>query len=94
MLGITGTKSASAVDNKKNLQNLRKVSDLPIAIGFGIQTPNQAGEFAKLGFDAVVVGSIIVKEISENYLAKKSATEIVNSVTKKVSEFGKKIKAN
>jgi tryptophan synthase alpha chain len=94
MLGITGTKSASAVDNKKNLQNLRKVSDLPIAIGFGIQTPNQAGEFAKLGFDAVVVGSTIVKEISENYLAKKSATEIVSSVTKKVSEFGKKIKAN
>jgi tryptophan synthase alpha chain len=94
MLGITGTKSASIVDNKNNLQNLRKVSDLPIAIGFGIQTPNQASEFAKLGFDGVVVGSTIVKEISENYLAKKSATEIVNSVTKKVSEFGKKIKAN
>ena len=80
--------------NKQNLHNLREVSDLPIAIGFGIQTPNQAGEFAKLGFDGVVVGSTIVKEISENYLAKKSAAEIVNLVSKKVSEFGEKIKTN
>ncbi len=63
MMGITGTKSAELEENKKNLEKLRQVSDLPVAIGFGINNPTQAQEFAKLGFDGVVVGSAIVKEI-------------------------------
>jgi len=92
MLGITGTRSASVVDNKKSLQNLRKVSDLPIVIGFGIKTPEIAGEFAKIGADGVVVGSTIVKEINDNFLAKKSAKEIVAQTVKTISEFSDKIK--
>lgn len=92
MMGITGTKLADFSNNKKNLQNLRKISDLPIVIGFGIQTPNQAKEFSEAGFDGVVIGSTIVKEINNQFLAKKSATEIVDATKKIVSEFSKKIK--
>jgi tryptophan synthase alpha chain len=91
MLGITGTKSADISENQENLKNLREVSTLPIAIGFGIQTPKQAGEFSKIGADGVVVGSTIVKEINENFLAKKSTAEIVEAVVKKVQEFSKEI---
>ncbi len=91
MLGITGTKLADFAENKKNLQNLRKISDLPVVIGFGIQTPNQAAEFAQAGFDGVVVGSTIVKEINEKFKAQKSAKEICDAVRKIVSEFSKKI---
>ena len=91
MLGITGTNLADLNENKKNLQNLRKVSDLNIVIGFGIKTPNQAGDFSKIGADGVVIGSTIVKEISDNFAAKKPAAEIVTAVKKIVGEFSKKI---
>jgi len=83
MLGITGTTLAKAEDNKANLKNLREVSNLPIAIGFGIQNAEQAKEFAKIGVDAVVIGSALVKEMAE----KKSESEIVKSISEKVSEF-------
>jgi len=88
MLGITGTTLAKAEDNKENLDNLRQVSDLPIAIGFGIQEPNQAAEFSKIGADAVVIGSVIVKEMA----IQKSAAEIVNSVSEKIREFSNHLK--
>lgn len=83
LLGITGTTLAKAKDNVKNLQNLKKISKLPIAIGFGIQTAQQVKEFSQIGVDAVVVGSALVKEMAE----KKSRDEIVAAVTKKIREF-------
>lgn len=92
MLGITGTRSADISENKKNLQKLRQVSDLPISIGFGIKTPKQAGEFSKIGADGIIVGSTIVQEISNNFTAKKTSSEIVVAVIKKVREFAKEIK--
>ncbi len=87
MLGITGTSFADVNENQKNLKNLREISDLPIAIGFGIQTPNQAKEFSEIGADGVVIGSVLVKEMAE----KKSRAEIVAAVTKKIEIFSKKI---
>lgn len=63
--GITGTKTAdfSAVEN--HLKELRKATDLPFAVGFGIKTPEHVKDAAKFA-DAVVVGSAIVKTIEEN----------------------------
>lgn len=84
MLGITGTSLASARDNKKNLESLKKISDLPIAIGFGIQTTKQVKEFSQIGADAVVVGSALVKEMAE----KKSVLAVIN----KIQEFAAAIK--
>ena len=71
MFGITGTQLAIAKDNQRNLQQLQEISKLPIAIGFGIQNPTQAQEFAKLKVDGLVIGSVIVKEMGEN-IAKES----------------------
>ncbi len=92
MLGITGTKSADVSENRKNLQNLRQVSDLPIVIGFGIKTPSQAGEFSKIGADGVVIGSTIVGEIDKNVLGKRSVVQTVAAVSKTVKEFSDKIR--
>jgi tryptophan synthase alpha chain len=88
LLGVTGTAIADPKENKKNLQNLRQVSDLPIVVGFGIQTPNQAQAFSKIGADGVVIGSAIVREMAE----KKSSNKIVTTVAKKLQEFSQKIK--
>ena len=92
MLGITGTKQAAIADNKINLEKIRKNSSLPVVIGFGIQQPSQAAEFAKIGVDGVVVGSTIVKVIEENVVAKKSSGEIVAKVLETVRAFAAAIK--
>ncbi len=91
MLGITGTKSANLEDNKINLQKVRRNSSLPVVIGFGIKEPKQAGEFAKIDADGIVVGSAFVKDIDENFSANKSDVEICNSALKKVAEFAREI---
>ena len=70
MLGITGTKTADLAENEKNLKNLRKASNLPIAIGFGIKTPEIARQFSKIKADGIVVGSTFVKEIENSLLNK------------------------
>jgi tryptophan synthase alpha chain len=47
------------------MARIRRVSGLPVAVGFGISTPQQAGEIAPLA-DGVVVGSAFVRMIEEN----------------------------
>jgi tryptophan synthase alpha chain len=63
--GVTGvqTKVASSVGDQ--VAQIRKYTKLPIAVGFGISTPEQAREIAHVA-DAIVVGSAIVKKIDEN----------------------------
>ena len=63
--GITGTASASAVDIAKSYQRLRRHTDLPVAVGFGIRTPKQAAEVATIA-DAAVVGSALIAIIADN----------------------------
>jgi tryptophan synthase alpha chain len=63
--GVTGTRRQLADDARKLVRRLRRVTKLPVALGFGISTPEQfaeVGEFA----DAVVVGSAIVETIERN----------------------------
>jgi len=63
--GVTGQRQQLADDARKLVRRLRRVTKLPIALGFGISTPQQfaeVGEFA----DAVVVGSAIVETIERN----------------------------
>lgn len=76
--GVTGTKSFVEGDVKKAVARIRKASELPVAVGFGIKTPAQAAEIARLA-DAAVVGSAIVNVAAENQAAGKDA--IVAGVT-------------
>ena len=63
--GITGTKSAVQSDIASAVARLKRATDLPIAVGFGIRTPDQAAEVAECA-DAVVVGSALVSELASN----------------------------
>jgi tryptophan synthase alpha chain len=63
--GVTGQREQLAEDARKLVKRLRRVTKLPIALGFGISTPDQfaeVGEFA----DAIAVGSAIVETIERN----------------------------
>ncbi len=62
--GITGTKSAAAGDVAGHVARIRDHTDLPVAVGFGIKTPDQAAEIAGIA-DAVVVGSALVNVIAD-----------------------------
>ena len=63
--GVTGARQQLAADAEKLVGRLRRVTKLPVAVGFGISTAEQfaeVGEFA----DAGVVGSAIVETIERN----------------------------
>ena len=63
--GVTGARQTLASSLAGKVAELRKASELPIAVGFGISTPDQAREVAVCA-DAVVVGSAIVSQIAEH----------------------------
>lgn len=64
--GITGAGSATPQMIKTNLAEIRKVTTLPVCVGFGIKTPADVTSFAGLA-DGVVVGSAIVKKIADTH---------------------------
>ena len=79
--GITGTKTADFEEVKKHLKVIRSSTKLPIAVGFGIKTPEQVAEVAKFA-DGVVVGSAIVNLIGKNRArAVKPVTNLVNRLS-------------
>jgi tryptophan synthase alpha chain len=61
--GITGAGAPVAVQVQAAVARLRRHTKLPVAVGFGIRTPEQAGEIAAAA-DAVVVGSALVDRVA------------------------------
>ena len=85
--GITGTRSASADVICSAVRRLSQHTDLPVAVGFGIQTPEQVGEVVN-DADAAVVGSALVREIEENLDGQGNATQdLVNRVLERVQKL-------
>jgi len=70
-MGVTGVRSEITTDIPAMVAELKKTAEVPVAVGFGISTPEQAAEIAA-DADGVIVGSAIVK-IIERYGAKASA---------------------
>jgi tryptophan synthase alpha chain len=62
--GITGTRAPDANAVSARIADLRTSTDLPLAVGFGIRTPEQAAAIARVA-DAAVVGSAVVERIRE-----------------------------
>jgi tryptophan synthase alpha chain len=60
--GVTGANAATAADVAAAVARLKRATDLPVAVGFGVRTPAQAAAIAEHA-DAVVVGSAIVDAI-------------------------------
>ena len=61
--GITGLQQAATASIEAAVTRLKGVTDLPIAVGFGVRTPDQAAAIARVA-DGVVVGSAIVDIIA------------------------------
>ena len=63
--GVTGARQELPEDAQKLVQRLRKVSQLPLAVGFGISTSSQFSSVGKFA-DAAVIGSKIVETVERN----------------------------
>lgn len=64
VMGVTGARSAVSVDARGLVERVRGLTDLPIAVGLGVSTGDQAAEIAQYA-DGVIVGSAFVRAISE-----------------------------
>ena len=62
LTGITGSKLSDLAEVRANVEKIRKISAIPVAVGFGIATPEGAAKVAAFA-DGVIVGSAIVKQI-------------------------------
>lgn len=62
--GVTGVKEADERAVAPMVERVRRASGLPVAVGFGIKTPERAAAIARVA-DAVVVGSALVDEVAE-----------------------------
>ncbi|HYZ33413.1 MAG TPA: tryptophan synthase subunit alpha [Crenalkalicoccus sp.] len=61
--GITGTRSATRESLAEALPRIRRATDLPVCVGFGIRTPAQAAEAARIA-DGAVVGTALVDTLA------------------------------
>jgi tryptophan synthase alpha chain len=62
--GITGARDEMSAEAEKLVSRMRRFSDLPVAVGFGISTPEHVADVWRYA-DAAVVGSAIVREIEQ-----------------------------
>jgi tryptophan synthase alpha chain len=84
VVGITGSKNELSDEIVNNIQKIKNVTSLPIALGFGISTPEQARIAGKIA-DGVIVGSAIVREIERH--SNQDCSILVNEVGKFVGEL-------
>ncbi len=85
--GVTGAATADSASIIDALGRIRRFSDLPVAVGFGIKTPEGAENVASLA-DAAVVGSAIVQRIADAVEGGKQVTpKLVESVLYFVSDL-------
>ena len=75
--GVTGAASADLSAIKPHIESIKTQTNLPVAIGFGIKTPEDAREMAALG-DAIVVGSSIVQTIADTQSAEAVSEQITS----------------
>lgn len=64
-LGVTGTRNEIKTDLSSIIDVVRRNTDVPCAIGFGISTPEQSAKMAELS-DGVIVGSAIIKLLEKH----------------------------
>lgn len=86
-LGVTGVRSEIKTDLESITKAVKAATDIPVAIGFGISTPEQAKKYAAVA-DGVIVGSAIVKIVAKH--GKDSPDEVykyVKSMKQAIAEL-------
>ena len=92
--GITGTQAPNIENVSTNIKKITSVTNLPVVIGFGIRTPDQALSMANIS-DGIVVGSAIVDLIKSSLDKNDDPTEyLLDSCLNFISKVSKNVKHN
>ncbi|HEY8573317.1 tryptophan synthase subunit alpha [Phenylobacterium sp.] len=86
--GVTGVKEADAEAVAPHVERVRRASGLPVAVGFGIKTPERAAAIARVA-DAAVVGSALVDEVAH---ALERNEDVTVRVLSKVESLAKSVR--
>ncbi len=78
-LGVTGERERLAEGARGLVERVRAVTDLPVAVGFGISTPEQAAEAAAFA-DGVIVGSAVVRRQGDPAAVRSFVAELAQAV--------------
>jgi len=90
--GITGTKSYAESDVRASVMRIRRATNLPCVVGFGIRTPEQAGDIARIA-DGAVVGSAIVARLEKSAASGMSRADLVLDVLDFCAALAKSVHA-
>jgi tryptophan synthase alpha chain len=85
--GVTGTAAPELESIKSDVEKIRKITDLPIAVGFGISTPEQAREIACFA-DGLVIGSAVVRLIDKH----RKRPDLIQTVSDFIREMKEALK--
>jgi tryptophan synthase alpha chain len=92
LTGITGVKTAVAETVAVEVERLKRQTDLPIAVGFGIREPDQAAAIGRVA-DAVVVGSALVELVAKNLdVAGRPLPGLIEAVHGKVAALARPLR--
>ena len=90
--GVTGTKSFVEDQVRAAVTRIRRATDIPVAVGFGIRTPEQAGQVGAIA-DGVIVGTAIVSKIAEGIANGVSRDHLVKQVLEFCASLAKSVHA-
>jgi tryptophan synthase alpha chain len=83
-LGVTGVRQEMSSRARELVGRIRSATDLPVAVGIGVSTPEHAAEVASYA-DGVIVGSALVKRIGETADPAQAAGELVRALREGIS---------
>ncbi len=85
LTGVTGARAQLPPDLEAFVQRVRAVTDLPLAVGFGISRPEHAAHVARLA-DGVIVGSALLRAIGDSAAPRLAARAFLRSLRRAMDE--------
>ena len=65
VLGVTGAREEMPQELKEKIAEVKKISKIPVAVGFGVSKHEQVRELAKAGADGIIIGSALIRRMNE-----------------------------
>jgi tryptophan synthase alpha chain len=84
LLGVTGSRKTLSTSVTGLISRIKKETNVPVCVGFGISTPKHAAKVAESGADGIIIGSKIVGIIEDNLKNKKKCLSETSRFIKKV----------
>ncbi|HEX7389914.1 MAG TPA: tryptophan synthase subunit alpha, partial [Acidiphilium sp.] len=89
--GVTGTRTASAADLARDIPRIRAATDLPVAVGFGVRTPEQAATVARHADAAVVASALIDRMVAGLDADGRAPQSVIDAVLADVSALAEAV---